>query len=61
VLLEGIDAYDLDKEGKKIIYKAGPVYGVIEAAPAKKSAKANSIWAVCKSRSIRAKSGSNFP
>src|SRR5712672_3550872 len=36
VLLEGIDAYDLDKEGKKLIYKAGPVYGVIEAAPGKK-------------------------
>ena len=36
VLLEGIDAYDLDKEGKKLIYKAGPLYGVIEAAPGKK-------------------------
>jgi tricorn protease len=36
VLLEGIDAYDLDKEGKKLIYKAGQVYGVIEAAPGKK-------------------------
>ncbi len=36
VLLEGIDTYDLDKEGKKLIYKAGPVYGVIEAAPGKK-------------------------
>jgi tricorn protease len=36
VLLEGIDNYDLDKEGKKVIYKAGPVYGVIEAAPGKK-------------------------
>ena len=36
LLLEGIDAYDLDKEGKKLIYKAGPVYGVIEAAPGKK-------------------------
>jgi len=35
VLLEGIDAYDLDKEGKKIIYKAGPVYGVVEAVPGK--------------------------
>src|SRR6202043_528230 len=36
VLLEGIEGYDLDKEGKKLIYKAGPVYGVIEAAPGKK-------------------------
>jgi tricorn protease len=36
ILLEGIDAYDLDKEGKKLIYKAGPVYGVIDAAPGKK-------------------------
>src|SRR4029077_3172509 len=36
VLLESIDAYDLDKEGKKLIYKAGPVYGVIESAPGKK-------------------------
>jgi len=35
VLLEGIDAYDLDKEGKKIIYKAGPLYGVVEAVPGK--------------------------
>src|SRR5205807_6660036 len=31
VLLEGIDGYDLDKDGKKVIYKAGPVYGVVEA------------------------------
>src|SRR6202030_2538707 len=36
VLLEGIEGYDLDKEGKKLIYKAGPVYGVIEPAPGKK-------------------------
>jgi len=35
VLLEGIDGYDLDKEGKKVIYKAGPVYGVVEATPGK--------------------------
>ena len=35
VLLEGIDGYDLDKEGKKVIYKAGPVYGIVEAAPGK--------------------------
>ncbi|PYU68448.1 MAG: hypothetical protein DMG49_15975, partial [Acidobacteria bacterium] len=35
VLLEGIDGYDLDKEGKKVIYKAGPVYGIVEAVPGK--------------------------
>jgi tricorn protease len=35
VLLDGIDGYDLDKEGKKVIYKAGSVYGVVEAIPGK--------------------------
>jgi tricorn protease len=35
VLLEGIDGYDLDKEGKKVIYKAGPVYGIVDATPGK--------------------------
>jgi tricorn protease len=35
VLLDGIDGYDLDKEGKKVIYKAGPVYGIVEAVPGK--------------------------
>jgi tricorn protease len=35
VLLEGIEGYDLDKEGKKVIYKAGQVYGVVEATPGK--------------------------
>ncbi len=35
VLLEGIDGYDIDKEGKKVIYKAGPVYGIVEAIPGK--------------------------
>jgi len=35
VLLDGIDGYDLDKEGKKVIYKAGPVYGITEATPGK--------------------------
>ena len=35
VLLDGIDGYDLDKEGKKVIYKAGPVYGIAEATPGK--------------------------
>jgi tricorn protease len=35
VLLEGIDGYDLDKEGKKVIYKAGAVYGITDAAPGK--------------------------
>ena len=35
VLLDGIDDYDLDKEGKKALYKAGPVYGIVEATPGK--------------------------
>ena len=35
VLLDGIDGYDLDKEGKKVIYKAGPVYGIVDVAPGK--------------------------
>lgn len=35
VLLEGIDGYDPDKEGKKVIYKAGPVYGIADAIPGK--------------------------
>src|SRR6266480_2953637 len=38
VLLEGIDGYDLDKEGKKVIYKAGQVYGIVEAVPGKAKA-----------------------
>lgn len=35
VLLDGIDGYDLDKEGKKVLYKAGQVYGIVEATPGK--------------------------
>ena len=35
VLLEGIDGYDLDKEGKKVLYKAGHDYGIVEATPGK--------------------------
>jgi len=38
VLLEGIDGYDLDKEGKKVIYKAGPVYGIVSPRARPKSA-----------------------
>jgi tricorn protease len=34
-LLEGIDGYDLDKDGKKVLYKAGPVFGIVEATPGK--------------------------
>jgi len=49
MLLEGIDGYDLDKEGKKVIYKAGPVYGIVEAVPGKaKVAKASSISVNCR-------------
>jgi tricorn protease len=35
VLLEGIDGYDLDKEGKKVLYKAARDYGIVEATPGK--------------------------
>ena len=35
-LLSGIEGYDLDKEGKKVLYKAGPLVGVVDAAPGKK-------------------------
>jgi tricorn protease len=35
VLLEGIEGYDLDKEGKKVLYKAGPVLGITDAVPGK--------------------------
>ena len=34
-LLEGIDGYSLDKGGKKVIYKAALVYGVVDAEPGK--------------------------
>jgi tricorn protease len=35
-ILSGVEGYSLDKEGKKALYKAGPVLGVIETAPGKK-------------------------
>jgi tricorn protease len=35
VLLEGIDGYDLDKEGKKVLYKAARDYGIVETTPGK--------------------------
>jgi len=35
-VIGGIEGYDADREGKKVVYKAGPVLGVIEAAPGKK-------------------------
>jgi tricorn protease len=34
-LLTAIDAYDLDKDGKKVIYKAGQVYGIQDTEPGK--------------------------
>jgi tricorn protease len=34
-LLTGIDGYDLNKDGKKVIYKAGQVYGIQDAEPGK--------------------------
>ncbi|MBZ5536654.1 MAG: PDZ domain-containing protein [Acidobacteriia bacterium] len=36
VLLDGIGGYELDTEGKKLIYGAGETIGIIEAAPGKK-------------------------
>ena len=35
-LLSGIEGYALDAEGKKVLYKAGPVMGIVETAPGKK-------------------------
>jgi tricorn protease len=35
-VLPGIEGYALDAEGKKVLYKAGPVLGVVEVAPGKK-------------------------
>lgn len=34
-LLEGIDGYDLNKDGSKVIYKAGQVFGIVDAVPGK--------------------------
>jgi tricorn protease len=34
-LLSGVDAYDVDKEGNKVIYKAGPVFGIQDAEAGK--------------------------
>ena len=37
VLLAGIENYDLDRDGKKVIYHAGPAnFGIVDAAPGKK-------------------------
>ncbi len=37
VVLTGIDNYDLDRDGKKVIYRAGPGnYGIVDAAAGKK-------------------------
>ena len=35
VLLDGIDGYDIDKNGNKVLYKAGPVLGITDAVPGK--------------------------
>ena len=35
VLLEGIEGYDIDKDGGKVLYKAGPVLGITDAVPGK--------------------------
>jgi tricorn protease len=34
-LLEPINNYDLDKDGNKVIYRSGEVYGVVDAVPGK--------------------------
>jgi tricorn protease len=34
-LLEGIEGYDVDKDGGKVLYKAGPVLGITDAVPGK--------------------------
>jgi len=46
VLLEGIDGYDLDKEGKRSSIRLGQFTGSLKRLPAKrKSAKASSTSA----------------
>ncbi|MBI3670404.1 MAG: PD40 domain-containing protein [Acidobacteria bacterium] len=35
VLLEGINNYDLNKDGSKVIYRSGDTYGVVDAVPGK--------------------------
>ncbi len=35
VLLQGINNYDLDKDGKKVIYQSGNTYGAVDAVPGK--------------------------
>lgn len=36
VILNDIEAYDLDLDGKKVIYHAGGQFGIVDAAPGKK-------------------------
>ena len=36
VLLTGLNNFDLDKEGSKLIYRAGETYGIVDAQPGKK-------------------------
>jgi tricorn protease len=35
VLLSGLDGYEADKDGGKILYRAGPVLGIVDAVPGK--------------------------
>src|SRR5579864_707457 len=35
VLLEGIESYDINKDGSKVLYKAGPVLDITDAVPGK--------------------------
>jgi tricorn protease len=61
VLLEGINNYDLDKEGKKAIYRADRTYGVVEVVRARpRRARASSTPEACKHWSTRAPSGKKF-
>ncbi|HVS74372.1 MAG TPA: PDZ domain-containing protein [Candidatus Acidoferrales bacterium] len=34
-LLEGIEGFDVNKDGSKVLYKAGPVFGITDAVPGK--------------------------
>src|SRR5271163_293183 len=43
VLLEGIDGYDLSKDGSKVLYKAGPILGITDAVPGKAKVGAGAL------------------
>ncbi|MBW3564493.1 MAG: PDZ domain-containing protein [Acidobacteria bacterium] len=37
-ILEGIQAYEISRDGQKVLYRAGPNYGIVAMAPGQKSA-----------------------